>query len=34
MRQVIQEVRSGATRVKEIPAPLVVPGHVGIRWVP
>ena len=33
MRQVIQEVRSGATRVKEIPAPLVVPGHVLMATV-
>jgi predicted dehydrogenase/threonine dehydrogenase-like Zn-dependent dehydrogenase len=28
MKQIIQDVRSGATSVKEIPAPLVEPGHV------
>ena len=30
MKQIIQDVRSGATSVKEIPAPLVAPGQVLI----
>jgi len=30
MKQIIQDVRSGATTVKEIPAPLVAPGQVLI----
>ena len=33
MRQVIQDVRSGATTVMEIPAPLAVPGHVLVATV-
>ena len=33
MKQIIQDVRSGATTVKEIPGPLVFPGHVLIAEV-
>ncbi len=33
MKQVIQNVRSGATGVKEIPAPLAAPGHVLMATV-
>ncbi len=28
MRQIIQDVRSGRTSVKEIPAPIALPGHL------
>src|ERR1022692_1199245 len=30
MKQVLQDVRSGQTRVKEIPAPLASPGHIVV----
>ena len=33
MKQIIQDVRSGATSIKEIPAPLVAPGQVLIAEV-
>src|SRR5690242_2049173 len=30
MRQVVQEVRSGATTVREVPAPIATPGSVVV----
>jgi threonine dehydrogenase-like Zn-dependent dehydrogenase len=30
MKQVVQEVRSGRTTVREIPAPIALPGHVVV----